>query len=172
SASAPAALAARGALRGRVGAVLDPVMSLMASVALKPKRSVTVAFVTTVGRSRSAAVELARKYGSLHAARWAIRDAEQDSPRRLQRTTVDPVLLPTIQRLFSSLVFADPAVRAASDIAAARPSKAQLWGRGISGDDPIVVVRVHDPEAPMLAEILAVQRYLRSCSVTFDLVLL
>ena len=39
----------RGALRGRAGAVLDPVMSLMASVELKPKRSVTLAFVTTVG---------------------------------------------------------------------------------------------------------------------------
>jgi hypothetical protein len=59
-------------------------------------------------------------------------------------------------------------VRAASEIAAARPCKAKLWGRGISGDDPIVVVRVHDPDAPMLAEILAVQRYLRSCSVPFE----
>ena len=34
------------------GAVLDPIMSLMASVELKPKRTVTLAFVTSVARTR------------------------------------------------------------------------------------------------------------------------
>ena len=146
-------------------------MSLMATVTLKPKRSVSLAFVTAVGRSRSAAVELARRYGSMHAVRWAFRDAEQESPRRLQRTRVDPALPPAIQRLFSALLFADPALRSASDIAAARPCQTRLWGRGISGDDPIVLVRVHDPEVPLLGETLAAQRYLRSCGVRLDLVL-
>ena len=42
---------------------------------------------------------------------------------------------------------------------------------GISGDEPIVLVRVHDPEAPLLVERLAAQRYLRSCGVRLELVL-
>jgi cyclic beta-1,2-glucan synthetase len=164
---APAALvASRGALRGHAGAVLDPIMSLMASVSLRPKRSVTLALVTTVGRSRHHAIALARRYGSMHAVRWAVRDAEQESPRRLQRTRLDPALLPTVQRLFSSLWFADPTLRVPSDLATPHPCKQRLWGRGISGDDPIVLVRVTDPEAPILGETLAAQRYLRSCGVS------
>jgi cyclic beta-1,2-glucan synthetase len=172
STRAPASLAAsRGPLAGQAGTVLDPVMSLMANVIVKPNRSVTLAFVTTVARSRSAAVALARRYGSMHAVHWAIRDAEQESPRRLQRTKLDPALLPAVQRLFSALLLADPALRVASELALARPCKPKLWGRGISGDDPIALVRIHDPEAPLVVEILAAQRYLRSCGVRLELVL-
>jgi cyclic beta-1,2-glucan synthetase len=174
SPSQPLSLAVeRGALRGRVGAVLDPIMSLMASVELKPRGSVTLAFVTTVSRSRSSAIELARRYGSMHAVRWAFRDADQESPRRLQRLDVDGGLMPAIQRLFSALLFAEPTLRVPSDgLPAARPCKRRLWGRGISGDDPILLVRVADTEAPLISEVLAAQRYLRLCGVRLDLVLL
>ena len=174
SARAPEALLTDGeGLHGRVGAVVDPIMSLMAHVVLKAKGSVTLAFVTTVGRSRAAALELARKYGSMHAVRWTFRDAEDESPRRLLRAKLEPAVLPSVQRLFSALLFADPTLRAApSARAATPPCQRQLWGRGISGDDPIVLVRVHDPDAPMLRETIAAQRYLRSCGVRLDLVLL
>src|SRR6185503_1159833 len=169
---APAALAEPGPLRGRAGAMLDPIMSLMAKVELDPHGTVSFAFVTAVGRSRTAAVELARRYGSMHACRWAFRDAELESPRRLQRTSVEPELVPSIQRLFSGLLFADPTLRAASSGGAVpRPSKRRLWGHGISGDDPIVLVRVHDSNSPVLRETLSAQRYLRACGVRIDLVL-
>jgi len=173
SLEAPAALMTdESGLRGRVGAVLDPIMSLMARVDLAPKGSVTLAFVTTVGRSRHAAVDTARKYGSMNAVRWAFRDAEQEAPRRLQRAKVDPALVATVQRLFSAMLFGDPALRPSSDARAVVPAcQRRLWGRGISGDDPIVLVRVSDPESALLAETLAAQRYLRSCGVRLDLVL-
>jgi cyclic beta-1,2-glucan synthetase len=159
-------------LHGSVGAVLDPVMSLMARIELMPLGSVTLALVTTVARSRDAAVALARKYGSMHAVRWAFRDAEQECPRRLARTKVEPALLPTVQRLFSAVLFDDPTVRpSASARAAAHPNQHRLWGRGISGDQPIVLVDVGDPGAPLLRETLAAQRYLRSCGVALDIVL-
>jgi cyclic beta-1,2-glucan synthetase len=171
---APESLSVPGqALRGRVGPVLDPIMSLMARVELKPKRTVVLAFVTTVGRTRSAALELARRYGSMHAVHWAFRDAEPESRRRLARAELEPDLLPAVQRLFSALLFADPALRAPPGvITAGRPCKRRLWARGISGDDPILLVRVRDPQAPLVKETLAAQRYLRACGVRLDLVLL
>jgi cyclic beta-1,2-glucan synthetase len=173
SARAPNSLAAAGKPpRGRVGAVLDPIMSLMAKVELKPKRTVTLAFVTSVGRTRGTALELARQYGSMHAVRWALRDAEQESGRRLARARLEPELLPAVQQLFSALLFADRTLRASPGVVAdGRPCKRRLWGRGISGDDPILLVRVHDAQAPILQETIAAQRYLRSCGVRLDLVL-
>jgi cyclic beta-1,2-glucan synthetase len=169
----PSALSLRREpLRGRAGAVLDPVMCLMAGVELRPKATVTLAFVTAAGRSRSEALELARRYGSMHAVRWAFRDAEQESLRRMQRVKLTPELLPLVQRLFSGLVCADPALRAPSDVlVAGRPSQNRLWGRGLSGDDPILLVRVHDAQARLLSETLAAHRYLRSCGVRVDVLL-
>ena len=173
SSRAPRALDAVEAGReGRVGAVLDPVMSLTARVELLPKGTVTLAFVTTVARSRGAALDLARKYGSMHAVRWTFRDAEQAGPRRLLRAKLDPGLLPTVQRLYSALHFADPSLRVSpSARALTPPCQRRLWGCGISGDDPIVLVRVQTTDAPILLEIFAAQRYLRSCGVRFELVL-
>ncbi len=171
---APAALtASSGPLRGRVGAVLDPIMSLMSTVDLRSEGTATLAFVTTVGRSRGIAVELARKYGSLHTVRWVLRDAGQESRRRLQRTKLLPALVPEIQRLFSALHFADPALRATPAVlTVGKPCQRKLWNHGISGDDPILLVRVHDPQAQVLREAFGAQRYLRACGVRFDLVLI
>jgi cyclic beta-1,2-glucan synthetase len=165
-------LAGRESRRGRVGAVLDPIMSLAANLVLKPRGSVTLAFVTAVGRSRSAASDLARRYGSMHTVRWMFGDAERENSRRLQRTKLEPALLPAVERLLSALLFADPTMRAPVEDAAVRPTKRRLWGHGISGDDPILLLRVHDPEAPVLVEALSAQRFLRSCGVRLDMVLL
>ena len=163
----------QGARGGRTGAVLDPVMSLTAGVELEPRGTVTFAFATAVGPSRSEALELARRYGSMHAVRWAFRDAEQETLRRMQRLGLEPALVPSVQRLLSALLFADPAFRPPSEVLVeARPSQSRLWGRGISGDDPILVVRVHDAQAALLHEVLVVHRYLRLCGIRIDVVLI
>jgi cyclic beta-1,2-glucan synthetase len=172
SRDAPMALSADETLGGHVGAVLDPIMSLMARVDLKPEGTVRFAFVTSIGRSRTEALELARKYGSMHAVRWAFVDAEQDAPRQLRRLGVDPHLLPTIFRLLSAVVFVDPQLRAPLDVRKEeRASQQRLWGRGISGDAPIVLVRVDDPASELIHEVLAAQRYLRASGISMDLVL-
>jgi cyclic beta-1,2-glucan synthetase len=158
---------------GRAGAVLDPVLSLSALVELAPQQSVTFAFVTSVARTRSAALDLARRYGSMHTVRWALRDADQEGRRRLARVRLSPELLPAVSQLFSALLFADRTMRAPQAVlAVAHPCKSHLWGHGISGDDPIVLVRVHDSSAPLVSEVLAAQAYLRACGVSVELVLL
>jgi cyclic beta-1,2-glucan synthetase len=156
---------------GRVGTVLDPVMSITARIDLEAKGAVSFAFVTSVAVTRRAAIDLARKYDTLHAVRWSFVDAEQESTRASRRTRLPPELLPIAHRLFSALVFADRSLAASAEARAADPpSQPQLWGRGVSGDDPIVVVRVRSPDATLIPELLGVQRYLRSCGVRFDVV--
>ena len=138
SAEMPQALSEAGSgLHGRVGPVLDPVMSVMAQVELRAKGSATLAFVTSVARSRSGAVDLARRYGSMHAVSWAFRDAEQESPRRLQRAKLDPALLPAVQHLFSAMLFADATVRPPPEARAATPPcQERLWVGGSRATTP------------------------------------
>lgn len=169
----PLALARQSeTLEGRTGVMLDPVMALRGNLELGPKAKVTVAFVTTVARSRAVAVDLARKYGTLHALEWAMRDAEHESARRMQRADVDGRVVPAVQRLFAALRSPPEALRATPEARRlAPPSQPRLWGRGISGDDPLVVVRVHQPTSPLVSELLGAQRFLRGCGVKFDLVL-
>ncbi len=174
SARAPRALAktSHGEDQARTSTALDPIMSVSAEVTLAPDRTVTLAFVTAVAGSRTEALAAARRFGSIHAVRWAFTDAEHEAARRVQRAFVEPDLLPYVQRLFSALRFADPALRAPRDVlATARPTQRALWGRGISGDEPILLVRVHDQSAPLVREVLAAQGYLRGCGIRLDVVL-
>jgi cyclic beta-1,2-glucan synthetase len=170
--SAPRALdGSRAGMTGRVGRVLDPIMSLTAAIDLKAKGMATLAFVTSVGASRGVAVDLAKRYGSMHAVRWTFRDAAKQGLRQLQESRLEPELVPVVQRLLSSLLFADRSLRApASTLASGLPCKRKLWGKGISGDDPILLVRVDDSESRLVLETVAAQRYLRAFGIRFDLV--
>lgn len=174
-ARAPRALSTAGtSLHGHAGCVLDPIMAIMGRVELEARGQVTLAFVTAVGRSRDVALELARRYGSLHVVRWAVRDAEPEAVRRVQRAAIDPGLLPLAQRVLSALLHPHRRMRAPADVlAAARPCKSRLWGHGISGDDPILLVRTGPGgDSGVVRDVLGIQRYLRACHVRFDVVLL
>ncbi len=155
-------------------APLDPAVSLALDVTLAPGATVEVAFVTAVAPARAAALEAARRFGTLHAVRWAIRDAERACARRLHAAGVTPELFPAVARLVSRLLFPLPFIGASGETRRSfSPSQSQLWGHGISGDDPILVVRVHDPETnALLAEVLAAYRYLRACGIAIEVVFL
>jgi cyclic beta-1,2-glucan synthetase len=155
-------------------APLDPAVTLALDVTLEPGATVEVAFVTTVAPEAADAVEGARRFATLHAVRWAIRDAERECARRLHVAGVAPSLLPHLARLVSRLLFPLPFYGASRDTRRAfSPAQPQLWGHGISGDDPVLVVRVADPEATTLVdEVLATYRYLRACGVPIEVVFL
>lgn len=173
SARAPQALRTDGVGEGRTGAVIDPVMAVTARAVLPPNGSLTFAFVTAVGHSRRVAVALAGRYGTMHAVRWALRDAEQESPRRLARAGIEPEILPAVQRLLSALLFSDPTFRAPPRGPWA-PGEARdaLFRRGISGTRPIVMVRVADPDAVLVEEVVIAHRFLSTRDLGFDLLLM
>ena len=66
---------------------IDPAIVLAVAVTLAPSVTVKLAFVTAVGKTRAAALMLAHRFSSLHAAKWAIRDAAQ---------LILPLLLPVL----------------------------------------------------------------------------
>lgn len=151
---------------------IDPAIVLAVEVTLAPSAMVKLAFVTAVGKTRSAALMLAHRFSSLHAAKWAIRDAARNGARRLEHAGITPPLLPDAMRLVSRLLVPEKAFRAPREtLLASNPSKRQLWGHGVSGDAPLLVVRVEDADkTTLVTDVLATYRYLQSCRVPFELI--
>jgi cyclic beta-1,2-glucan synthetase len=149
-------------------------MALAVEIDLEPQEHCDVAFVTIAAGSRESAVELAERYATLPALEWTLRDAATEAAREVQRLGLEPARLAQIQQL-TSLVLCPQVTSAERSlaIAANRIGQSRLWGLALSGDLPIVVVRVADPRDTLLLRLLVrAHQYWRRRAMHVDLVVL
>ena len=72
------------------------------------------------------------------------------------------------------MIYADPARRATSGVLLDnRRGQSGLWGYGISGDAPMVLLRISDPEKiEIVRQLLQAHSYWRMKGLTVELVIL
>jgi len=170
----PIAMAEGHMLSGTVGTVLDPIFSIRRSVRVEPGAIVRLSFWTILAASREALLDLIDKhrdataFGRAATLAWT---QAQVQLRHLGITTGEAALY---QRLAGDLVYAGPGLRPASDIVAkgAGPQSG-LWGQSISGDRPILLLRIADSDYLDIArQLLKAHEYWRLKQFAVDLVLL
>jgi len=138
------------------GWTLDPVMALQARVRLAPQERRDLAFLAIASGSRDSVFEIAERHATLASLDWALGDAAANAARETQRLQLEPEVLPSLALLASLLLHphaaraAPPSLRAANTLGQPR-----LWGFGISGDLPLLVLRVRDPDDRSVLRVLA-----------------
>jgi cyclic beta-1,2-glucan synthetase len=170
----PAALEPDARLTNTTGPVLDPIFSIRRHFRLQPGGSISVLLCTGVAKNREEALSLADHYrdgqvvSRIFDLAWAHSQVEL---RHLQITTAD---LHLFQRLATHLLYASPALRAAADVLAGnRQGQSGLWRYGISGDNPILLVRVAAlDDLPLVRHLLLAHSYYHLQGLPVDLVLL
>jgi cyclic beta-1,2-glucan synthetase len=172
--AAPAALDPGARLSGTTGPVLDPVFSLRRRVRLAPGATTSVVFCTALAESRAQALAQADHYHDPHAILRAFDLAWAHSQIELRHLRLATADAHVYQRLATHLIYAGPALRApAAVLAANRQGQTGLWRHGISGDRPIVLVRVGEvEEMPLVQQVLAAHAYWRLKGLEADLVIL
>jgi cyclic beta-1,2-glucan synthetase len=174
SPAAPAALDPGARLSGTTGAVLDPVLSLRRRLRVPPGSSASVAFTTAVATTREEAVALADQYHDAHGVARAFELAWAHSQVQLRHLRLSPEEIQLYGRLAAHVVYAGPALRAAPAVLAAnRQGQPGLWRHGVSGDRPIVLVRVAEPEElDLVRQLLQAHAFWRLHGLLVDLVIL
>ena len=174
SPKAPVAVMEDRPLSNTVGTVLDPVFCLRQRVRLKPGETARVSFATMVARSHEEALRLADKYHDTSTFEREARLAWTKSKVEMLHLNMDPEEAHLFQRLAGRVLYSDPSLRPSAHVLALN-TKAQssLWPYGISGDLPIVLVRIgQSEELDMVRQMLRAHEYLRLKGLTFDLVIL
>ena len=161
-------------LSGTTGWTLDPVMALQLGLELDPQQQRQFAFLTIAAGSRASALETAERYTALATLDWVLNDAFADIAREAQQLQLSPETFPDLQKLASLLLFPHPALRAdPAIIAGNRLGQPRLWGLGLSGDYPILLVRSDDPKETQLLQLLiSAQLHWRRRGIRVDLVVL
>ncbi len=172
--AAPAALDPGVHLSGTTGAVLDPVASLRRKLRIEPGSSAMVAFTTAMANTREEAERLAGQYREAGAVARAFDLAWAHSQVEHRQRTWQPDQAVLFQRLAAHIIYSGSLPRSNHDVITAdTPGQAGLWKLGISGDLPIVLVRlVEYEELTLVHQLLAAHSFLRRKCVPFDLVFL
>ena len=179
SASSPAALTSRSTtslpgLSGTTGATLDPVMVLGQEIDLRAHSTVQLAVITLAAESRRDALALASRYQSWVVVDRAFDLARASSELELRRLDLGPSEIEPIQKLLSALLYPFPALRASpSTLAANQKGQSGLWQYAISGDYPILLVRIGSlQQASLVRDVLQAHAYWRDRRIMIDLVIL
>ncbi|SDE38890.1 GH36-type glycosyl hydrolase domain-containing protein [Sporomusa acidovorans] len=164
----------RSRLRQTVGSVADPAFVMRRRVSIEPGEQVQLFAVTTVAGTRQEAIDLVGRFpGELVVERtfqlaW---NRSQIELRHLHLTVAQA----DAWQAFASRVLYTPPLRQErkQSIAANAKGQSGLWAYGVSGDLPVILVRIgNSTDMPFVVEMLTGHEYLRRLGLFFDLVVL
>ncbi|MFG1375731.1 GH36-type glycosyl hydrolase domain-containing protein [Xanthobacter autotrophicus] len=171
---APIAVMDGGPLSHTVGTVLDPVFALRRRVRIEPGAMARIAFWTMAASSRATLLDGIDRHRDVTAYGRAATLAWTQAQVERYHLGITAGAAAVYQRLAGYAIYAAPTLRPASDtILRGGGPQAGLWGQSISGDLPIVLLRIADMDNLDVAhELLKAQDYWRMKQLAVDLVIL
>ncbi len=174
SLSNPVAMRYSGPLTNSNGSVLDPAISLRRIVTIPPNSEITVCVLLGMAETRDAALVLVDKYQDLRMTERAFELAWTHSQIILHQLNITEAEAQLYSKLASSLIYANSLRRASpSTLKRNRRGQDGLWGYSISGDVPLVLVRISDfAGIELVRQIVLAHAYWRMKGLTVELVIL
>ncbi|MBK8162925.1 MAG: cyclic beta 1-2 glucan synthetase [Gammaproteobacteria bacterium] len=171
--AAPLALSGIADLSGSEGSVLDPIVAIRCRIVIEPGQSATIDLVSGASNSREACMELVKKYQDRHLADRAFDLAWTHSSVNLRQINATEADAQLYGRLAGFVLYANAALRAeAGIIMQNRRGQSGLWGYAISGDLPIVLLKIADEANINLArQMIQCHAYWRLKGLAVDLVI-
>jgi cyclic beta-1,2-glucan synthetase len=171
---APAAVLDGWPLSNSAGTVLDPIFSLRCRVHLPPGATARVAYWTLLSSSRLEALDMADKHRDAMAYERVMTLAWTQAQVQLHHLGISADEAHLFQRLANRVLYSDPSLRPSADVLAKGGREVStLWTKGISGDLPIVLVRVEESEdLEIVRQLLRAQEYWQMKQLAVDLVIL
>ncbi len=161
-------------LSGSAGTVLDPIFALRHAIRLAPQGIVRLAFWTLAADSRAALLDMIDRHRDVTAYARAATLAWTQAQVQLHHLGIGAGTAALFQQLAGHLVHATPALRPASAIIQnGLASQSDLWALGISGDLPILLLRIADnDDLAVVREALLAFDYWRMKRFAVDLIIL
>ncbi len=169
----PQAMDRPGALSGSRGSVLDPIVAIRYRITLDPDKPAIINIVTGIGETRDICMGLVEKYQDRRLADRVFDLAWTHSQvllRQINATEADAQLY---GRLAGSVLYANSSLRADPGVILRnRRGQSGLWGYSISGDIPIVLLRIEDPaNIDLVRQLVQAHAYWRLKGLAVDLVI-
>ena len=156
------------------GCVLDPIFSLRQAITLAPGATITLLLWTQLADSRDGALALAAQWNDAAVVNRLFADAASGAEDARRRSDIDALQAASMAHWMGALIRSDASQRATPDVLAeGRGGPPTLWAAGISGDRPIMLVRLDDrSRIDRVQEVARAQMHWRRQRFAVDVVLL
>jgi cyclic beta-1,2-glucan synthetase len=173
TAADPMALTGSSKLSDSEGSVLDPIVAIRCVFTINPGETSRVNFITGIAETRAAAIELIDKYHDVRMADRVYDLAWTHNQMIMQQLNIAEADIQLYERLVSAILYISPTWRASPSVLLSNHSgQSGLWAYRISGDYPIVLLRIGDRSYIELAhQLLRAHAYWRMMGLAVDLVI-
>ena len=170
----PVALSDAGRLSNTVGHVLDPIFALRQRVRIPPTGVARISFWTLIAPTREALLNLVDRHREPAAFSRAATLSWTQAQVQLRHLGISPGRAALFQRVAGHILHAAPPLRASSEMICNNgDAQSALWPLSISGDLPIVLLRIGEMEHLDVArDLLQAMEYWRTKHLAVDLVIL
>jgi len=162
-----------GPLDGNQGSVLDPIVAIRYKITLDPEEAVVMDMVMGIAETKEACQALIDKYQDKHHKDRVFELAWTHSQVVLRQINASEADAQLYGRLASSILFANAAFRADPAILINNHrGQSGLWGYSISGDLPIVLLKMEKQENMQLVQqLVQAHAFWRLSGLAVDLVI-
>lgn len=173
SVASPQAMTNSGPLSGSQGSVLDPIVAIRYKIILDPEESAKIDMVSGISETRKGALSLVDKYQDRRLANRVFELAWTYSQIILTQINASEADAQLYGKLAGSVIFANSSLRADPGILIKnRRGQSGLWGYSISGDLPIVLLKIEDPaNIKLVRQLVQAHAYWRLKGLVVDLVI-
>ena len=160
-------------LSGSQGAVLDPIVAIRCRISLKANQTATIDLIQGISETREACEAMMNKYRDEHLKNRAFELSWTHSQvllRQINATEADAQLY---GQLASSVIYANPVLRGEPSVIMNNVrGQSGLWSHSVSGDLPIVLLHLQDPEnIDMVKQLIQAHAYWRLKGLSADLLI-
>ena len=155
------------------GSVLDPIVSIRCIVTIDPGETSRVNFITGMAETQDLAIELIDKYHDMGMAERVHNLAWTHNQMIMQQLNITNVDINLYMRLVSAIIYPCSNWRASPRVLLKnQQGQSGLWVYGISGDIPIVLLRIGNRSYIDLAhQLLRAHAYWHMMGLAVDLVI-
>jgi cyclic beta-1,2-glucan synthetase len=171
---APRAMAGKQPLSNTQGATLDPVFALRRTVRIPAGRNASFTLWTVAAYTREGVLDLVDRHRQTAAYARAVTLSWTQAQIQLRHLSINHEEAHAFQTLAGHLIYANAALRPGSKtLARDMGPQSSLWPHGISGDRPIILVRIDDIEnIELVHEVLRAFEYWKTKQLAVDVVIL
>lgn len=160
-------------LSSTAGAVLDPVVSIQYRVEIAPQQTAVIDMITGIAETKEGCNEMVEKYQDRFLADRGFELSWTHSQIVLHQINATETDAQLYAKLASAIIYMNPGMRGPSDlIARNNRGQSNLWSHSISGDLPIVLVKIGNiNNIELVKQMIQAHAYWRLKGLTVDLVI-